>query len=148
MGVQHSIYLVQLNKDASLLKLTDYTVIVFPILENNHFYLISFDMEKLAISVIDKMHASESFIEFSDNPDFLKKTTPFKRDVFVKFLRSVHHPKCLEFEPVIPKSLEIEWATVGNSVDCGVFAKRRMETWFAETVFKLDNCVCRCKQVA
>ncbi|MFS8026978.1 putative papain-like cysteine peptidase superfamily [Helianthus anomalus] len=70
--------LMVLNKDASLLKLTDYTVIVFPILENNHFYLISFDMEKLAISVIDNMHASESFIEFSDNPDFLKKTTPFK----------------------------------------------------------------------
>ncbi|MFS7969185.1 hypothetical protein Hanom_Chr09g00806181 [Helianthus anomalus] len=94
----------------------------------------------LAISVIDKMHASESFIEFSDNPDFLKKTIPFKvKDVFVKYLRSVHHPKCLEFELVIPKRLEIEWATVGNSVDCGVFAMRRMETSFAETILKWDS---------
>ncbi|KAF5801959.1 putative papain-like cysteine peptidase superfamily [Helianthus annuus] len=73
-----SALLMVLNKDASLLKLTGYTVIVFPILENHHFYLVSFDMEKLAISVIDNMHASESFIEFSDNNDFLKKTTPFK----------------------------------------------------------------------
>ncbi|MFS7912143.1 putative papain-like cysteine peptidase superfamily [Helianthus anomalus] len=140
--------LMVLNKDASLLKLTDYTVTVFPILENNHFYLISFDMEKLAISVIDNMHASESFIEFLDNPDFLKKTTPFKvvsmdlsryQRCFLKYLRSVHHPKCLEFEPVIPKRLEIEWATVGNSVDCGVFAMRHLETWFGETDLKWDS---------
>ncbi|KAJ0459753.1 putative papain-like cysteine peptidase superfamily [Helianthus annuus] len=110
-----------LNKDASLLKLTGYTVIVFPILENHHFYLVSFDMEKLAISVIDNIHVSESFIKFSGNTDFLKKTTPFKVvNVFIKYLRSVRHPKCLEFEPVIPKRLEIEWATIGNSVDCGV----------------------------
>ncbi|KAJ0591743.1 putative Ulp1 protease family catalytic domain, papain-like cysteine peptidase superfamily [Helianthus annuus] len=135
-----SALLMVLNKDASLLKLTDYTVIVFPILENNHFYLISFDMEKLAISVIDNMQASESFIEFSNNPDFLRKTTPFKvKDVFVKYLRSIRHPKCLEFEPVIPKRLEIEWATVRNSVDCGVFAMRHMETWFGETDLKCDS---------
>ncbi|MFS7912147.1 putative Ulp1 protease family catalytic domain, papain-like cysteine peptidase superfamily [Helianthus anomalus] len=132
-----SALLMVLNKDASLLKLTDYTVIVFPILENNHFYLISFDMEKLAISVIDNMHTSESFIEFSDNPGFLKKTTPLKVvNVFMKYLRSVHHPKCLGFEPVISKRLEIEWATVGNSVDCGVFAMRHMEIWFGESDLK------------
>ncbi|MFS7905132.1 putative papain-like cysteine peptidase superfamily [Helianthus anomalus] len=53
---------VLLNKDASLLKLTGYIVIVFPILENHHFYLVSFDMEKVAISVIDNMHASESIL--------------------------------------------------------------------------------------
>ncbi|MFS7908118.1 putative papain-like cysteine peptidase superfamily [Helianthus anomalus] len=135
-----SALLMVLNKDASLLKLTDYTVIVFPILENNHFYLISFDMENLEKSAIDNMPGSESFIEFSDNTDFLKKTTPFKvKDVFVKYLRSVRHPKCLEFEQVIPKRLEIEWATVGNSVDCGVFAMRHMETWFGETDLKWDD---------
>ncbi|KAJ0678365.1 putative papain-like cysteine peptidase superfamily [Helianthus annuus] len=129
-----------LNKDGSLMKLTGYQVIVFPILENHHFYLASFDMEKLAISIIDNMHASESFIEFSDNSDFFKKTTPYKvKDVFIKYLRSVRHPKCLEFEPVIPKRLEIEWATIGNSVDCGVFAMRHMETWFGETDLKWDS---------
>ncbi|KAJ0489482.1 putative papain-like cysteine peptidase superfamily [Helianthus annuus] len=129
-----------LNKDGSLMKLTGYRVIVFPILENHHFYLASFDMEKLAISIIDNMHASESFIEFSDNSDFFKKTTPYKvKDVFIKYLRYVRHPKCLEFEPVIPKRLEIEWATVGNSVDCGVFAMRHMETWFGETNLKWDS---------
>ncbi|KAJ0680985.1 putative Ulp1 protease family catalytic domain, papain-like cysteine peptidase superfamily [Helianthus annuus] len=135
-----SALLMVLNKDASLLKLTGYTVIVFPILENHHFYLVSFDMEKLAISVIDNMHVSESFIKFSDNTDFLKKTTPFKVvNVFIKYLRSVRHPKCLEFEPVIPKRLEIEWETVGNSVDCGVFAMSHMETWFGETDLKWDS---------
>ncbi|KAF5821475.1 hypothetical protein HanRHA438_Chr01g0014871 [Helianthus annuus] len=29
--------------------------------------------------------------------------------------------------------LEIEWATIGNIVDYGVFAMRHMETWFGVT---------------
>ncbi|MFS7918504.1 putative Ulp1 protease family catalytic domain, papain-like cysteine peptidase superfamily [Helianthus anomalus] len=107
-----SALLMALNKGESLLNLAGYTVIVFPILENNHFYLVSFDMENLAISVIDNMHASESFIKVFDDDDFLKKSTPFK---------------------------VIEWATIGNSVDCGVFAMRHMETWFSETNIKWDS---------
>ncbi|KAM0015302.1 hypothetical protein Hdeb2414_s0033g00724461 [Helianthus debilis subsp. tardiflorus] len=35
--------------------------------------------------------------------------------------------------------LEIEWATVGNTVDCRVFTMRHMETWFRETDLKWDN---------
>ncbi|MFS7979541.1 hypothetical protein Hanom_Chr10g00928911 [Helianthus anomalus] len=35
--------------------------------------------------------------------------------------------------------LEIEWAIVGNTVDCGVFAMRHMETWFRETDLKWDS---------
>ncbi|MFS7936498.1 putative papain-like cysteine peptidase superfamily [Helianthus anomalus] len=135
-----SALLMVLNKDASLMKLTGYRVIVFPILENHHFYLASFDMEKVAISIIDNMHANESYIEFSDDSDFFNKTAPYKvKDVFIKYLKSVHHPKCLEFEPVKPKRLEIEWATIGNSIDNGVFAMRHMETWFGETDLKWDS---------
>ncbi|MFS8026599.1 putative Ulp1 protease family catalytic domain, papain-like cysteine peptidase superfamily [Helianthus anomalus] len=135
-----SALLMALDKDQSRMDLAGYTVIVFPILENGHFYLVSFDMEKLAISVIDNMHPSDSLIQFIDADAFLRKTTPFKvKDVFVKYLRSIRHPKSLEFDRVIPRRVEIEWATIGNSVDCGVFAMRHMETWFGETGEKWDS---------
>ncbi|MFS7973004.1 putative papain-like cysteine peptidase superfamily [Helianthus anomalus] len=73
-------------------------------------------MEKMAMSVIDDMDI-----------------------FFTKYLKLVKHPKCLEFEGVVPKRLEIEWATKGNSVDCGVFAMRHMETWFGEINLKWDS---------
>ncbi|MFS7902384.1 hypothetical protein Hanom_Chr01g00010651 [Helianthus anomalus] len=61
------------------------------------------------------------------------------KDVFVKYLRTISHPKSSEFDRVIPRRLEIEWATIGNSVDCGVFAMRHTETWFGETDVKWDS---------
>ncbi|MFS8026011.1 hypothetical protein Hanom_Chr16g01481941 [Helianthus anomalus] len=52
---------------------------------------------------------------------------------------SVDHPNGQEFASVMSHRLKIEWATVGNSVDCGVFAMRHMETWFGVTKEKWDS---------
>ncbi|MFS7956844.1 hypothetical protein Hanom_Chr07g00659381 [Helianthus anomalus] len=35
--------------------------------------------------------------------------------------------------------LEFEWKTVNNTVDCGVFVMRHMETWFGVTTDKWDS---------
>ncbi|MFS7909142.1 putative papain-like cysteine peptidase superfamily [Helianthus anomalus] len=48
------------EKKESLMSLSEYCVICFLILEHNHFYLVSFDMERNAITVIDNMDARES----------------------------------------------------------------------------------------
>ncbi|KAM0044605.1 hypothetical protein Hdeb2414_s0010g00355231 [Helianthus debilis subsp. tardiflorus] len=61
-----------------LMSLEDYYVIVFPVVEHNHFYLVSFDMENIAITVIDNMNVHESPIELVDDVDYFKKTTPSK----------------------------------------------------------------------
>ncbi|KAM0043637.1 hypothetical protein Hdeb2414_s0010g00343621 [Helianthus debilis subsp. tardiflorus] len=97
-------------------------------------------MEKDAIMVIDNMDVTESPIKLVNDDDFFKKTTPFKvKDVFTKYLKLVNHPKFLCFEAIIPKILDFEWATVGNSIDCGVFVMRHMETWFGVTNEKWDS---------
>ncbi|KAJ0780734.1 putative papain-like cysteine peptidase superfamily [Helianthus annuus] len=97
-------------------------------------------MENVAITIIDNMDVSESPIEFVNDSDLFKKMTPRKvEDIFSKYLKSVNHPKCGQFEGIILERLEIEWATVGNNVDCGVFAMRHMETWCGETELKWDS---------
>ncbi|KAJ0522260.1 putative papain-like cysteine peptidase superfamily [Helianthus annuus] len=124
----------------SLMSLPDYCVICFPILEYDHFYLVCFDMENVAITVIDNMDVTESPIMLINDEDFFKKTTPYKvKYIFTKYLKLVGHPKYLQFENAIPHRLEFDWETVGNKVDCGVFVMRHMETWFSVTVEKWDS---------
>ncbi|MFS7914440.1 putative papain-like cysteine peptidase superfamily [Helianthus anomalus] len=111
-----ALFLVVVKK-VSHMKLTDCCVICFVILELGHFCLVCFDMEKDAITVIDNM----------------------VKDVCMKYLKLVNHPKFLSFKAAIPKRLDFEWPTVGNSVDCGVFVMRHMETWFGVTDKKWDS---------
>ncbi|MFS7962211.1 hypothetical protein Hanom_Chr08g00724021 [Helianthus anomalus] len=97
-------------------------------------------MEKDAITVIDNMDVAESPIKLVNDDDFFKKTTPFKvKDVFMKYLKLVNHPKFLCFEAIILKILDFEWATVENSIDCGVFVMCHMETWFGVIDDKWDS---------
>ncbi|XP_022041951.1 uncharacterized protein LOC110944601 [Helianthus annuus] len=89
-----SALLMVLNKDASFLKLTGYTIIVFPILENHHFYLVSFDMEKVAISVIDNMRASESilrsFCQLTFGVSFADEISDISSTIFIVNNRALY----------------------------------------------------------
>ncbi|KAJ0906339.1 putative Ulp1 protease family catalytic domain, papain-like cysteine peptidase superfamily [Helianthus annuus] len=123
-----------------LMSLSEYCVICFPILEHDHFYLVCFDMERNAITVIDNMDARESPIHLINDDNFFRKTTPYKvKDIFCKYLKMVNHPKSAEIEIADVVRLEFEWKTVNNTVDCGVFVMRHMETWFGVTVDKWDS---------
>ncbi|MFS7937382.1 hypothetical protein Hanom_Chr05g00426891 [Helianthus anomalus] len=51
------------------------------------------------------------------------------KDIVVKFLKHVRHPRCYEIGACGPVCLEIGWATIGNCEDCGIYAMRHMETW-------------------
>ncbi|MFS7980245.1 hypothetical protein Hanom_Chr10g00937171 [Helianthus anomalus] len=77
---------------------------------------------------------SESPIHLINDDNFFKKTTPYK-----VYLNIVNHPKSAEFEIADVVRLEFEWKTVNNTVDCGVFVMRHMETWFGVTTDKWDR---------
>ncbi|KAJ0463626.1 putative papain-like cysteine peptidase superfamily [Helianthus annuus] len=133
-----ALFLVVDQKE-SLMSLSEYCVICFPILEHNHFYLVSF-MERNAITVIVNIDASKSPIHLMNNDNFFQKSTPYKvKDIFSKYLKMVNHPKSAEIEIADVVRLEFEWKTVNNTVDCGVFVRRHMETWFGVTADKWDS---------
>ncbi|KAJ0921926.1 hypothetical protein HanPSC8_Chr05g0197451 [Helianthus annuus] len=51
----------------------------------------------------------------------------------------VNHPKSAEIETAEMVRLDFAWKTVNNTVDCGVFVMRHMETWFGLTSDKWDS---------
>ncbi|KAM0038853.1 hypothetical protein Hdeb2414_s0013g00420501 [Helianthus debilis subsp. tardiflorus] len=97
-------------------------------------------MENIAITVSNNMDVKESPIQLINEDNFFKKTTPYKvKYIFCKYLKLVNHPKCTEIDNALPHRLDFEWETVNNTVDCGVFVMRHMETWFGITVEKWDS---------
>ncbi|MFS8013162.1 hypothetical protein Hanom_Chr14g01329581 [Helianthus anomalus] len=67
-----------LKKKPSLMSLSEYCVVCFPILEYGHFYLVCFDLENTTITVIDNMAVEESPIHLINDNEFFNKTTPYK----------------------------------------------------------------------
>ncbi|MFS7912046.1 hypothetical protein Hanom_Chr02g00125261 [Helianthus anomalus] len=62
----------------------------------------------MAITVIDNMHPSESLVKVLNNNDFFLKSTLMEvKDVVVKYLKRVGHPRCYEIEAIQPIHLEI-----------------------------------------
>ncbi|KAF5799346.1 putative papain-like cysteine peptidase superfamily [Helianthus annuus] len=55
-----------------LMSLSEYCVICFPILEHDHFYLVCFDVERNAITVINNMDAHESPIHLINDDNFCR----------------------------------------------------------------------------
>ncbi|KAJ0554463.1 putative Ulp1 protease family catalytic domain, papain-like cysteine peptidase superfamily [Helianthus annuus] len=119
--------------------LTSYDVIIFPMFEHHHFYLVCFDMNCPAIEVIDNMHKENCWVSLKDNPKFLSKGTPCKvRHIFSAYLKEVKHPKALSIPHVAPRRRVIDWGTRENFTDCGIFAMRHMEAYFGSS--KPLNC--------
>ncbi|MFS7903366.1 hypothetical protein Hanom_Chr01g00023211 [Helianthus anomalus] len=61
-----------------------------------------------------------------------------QKDVVVKYLKHVRHPRCNGIAARQPVRLEISWATIGNYEDCGIYAMRHMETWMGITEDRWD----------
>ncbi|KAM0071381.1 hypothetical protein Hdeb2414_s0001g00024481 [Helianthus debilis subsp. tardiflorus] len=139
---------VVLEDKEELMDLKEYGNLIFPILERGRYYLVCFDLKYLAITVINNMHLFESPVKVVDDDDFFLKLTPMKlvrnclylihkctaslyvqKDVVVKYLKRVRHPRYYDIAARHPVRLEIGWATIGNYEDCGIYTMRHMETW-------------------
>ncbi|KAJ0493934.1 putative papain-like cysteine peptidase superfamily [Helianthus annuus] len=55
-----------------------FRVVLIPIVENGHYYLICFDLKNPAIEVIDNIHETKSFVGLQENDDYNKKDTVLK----------------------------------------------------------------------
>ncbi|MFS7971510.1 putative Ulp1 protease family catalytic domain, papain-like cysteine peptidase superfamily [Helianthus anomalus] len=107
-----------------------FRVVLIPIAENGHYYLICFDLKNPAIEVIDNIHETKSFVGLQDNDDYNKKDTVLKvKHMFVAYLKAMHNAKWKEMKTVEPKKLKMTWQTKKNSIDCGVFVMRHMEAY-------------------
>ncbi|KAL8267958.1 hypothetical protein R6Q59_001756 [Mikania micrantha] len=105
-----------------------YDIVIIPILENDHFYVMGFDLKNPGIYLLDNMDKDETMVLIKDHQDYYKKDTPYKvKHMFVKYLEKFQHVKADKISMQKVTRVDLEWATIGNIIDCGVFAMRRME---------------------
>ncbi|KAL8214314.1 hypothetical protein R6Q57_003763 [Mikania cordata] len=108
--------------------LKSYDIVIIPILENNHFYVMAFDLKNLGIYLVDNMDKDETVVSIKDHQEYYKKDTPYKvKHMFMKYLKKFQHVKADKMSMQKVTRVDLEWATIGNIIDCGVFAMRHME---------------------
>ncbi|KAJ0668989.1 putative Ulp1 protease family catalytic domain, papain-like cysteine peptidase superfamily [Helianthus annuus] len=108
-------------------KLDSVDLVFIPVLQGDHFYVLCFHLKTGKIELIDNSAAEQEFKErYKGLPDTLK--------VLVLYLK-----KALKPTPAIEElgtseieRKEMDWRTENNSVDCGVFTMRHMETYKGE----------------
>ncbi|KAK1412925.1 hypothetical protein QVD17_34535 [Tagetes erecta] len=105
-------------------------MVFFTMLEQNHYYIVVFDLKNPAITVIDNLGSSNAIANPIDSPHFFEKDTPYKlKHMFVKYLNMVNHSKAGPLFSSKIQRLKIAWATTTNEVDCGIFVMRHMEKY-------------------
>ncbi|KAI3810336.1 hypothetical protein L1987_19948 [Smallanthus sonchifolius] len=101
-----------------------FDIILFPILEHGHYYLLNFELKNGAITVIDNFHESIALVGINDSQDYFKKDFTYKI-----YLERHGQPKAYEIKTAKIKKIDIPWVTKKNEVDCGIFVITHMEKY-------------------
>ncbi|KAL8208937.1 hypothetical protein R6Q57_008349 [Mikania cordata] len=102
-------------------KLEEVDILVIPILQDIHYYLLCFNFKKATIDIIDNMKG-----KLKPNQNYHISRT---REVVLLYLEKYAPSFFKKLEEVKPTKIEFPWQTKNNFVECGVFAMRHMETY-------------------
>ncbi|MFS7913706.1 putative papain-like cysteine peptidase superfamily [Helianthus anomalus] len=103
---------------ANLKSINDFKIILVPILQVEHFYVISFNLEDKQIFIIDNSAKA--------------------RNALAGYLKSVGHQNADDIKGIKRVRMEIKWRTKNNGIDYGIFCMRHMECYNGEEVETLD----------
>ncbi|MFS7962880.1 putative papain-like cysteine peptidase superfamily [Helianthus anomalus] len=114
--------------DSELLKLRDFNIIIVPVIEKKHFYMICFDLDNATVEVVDNMHDSFAYYKMTSGKRTGKGTSfkslgsPSKvKHYIVEYLKDVGHPKASRMVNVNVTGKRLGWETTDNFNDRGVF---------------------------
>ncbi|KAI3745142.1 hypothetical protein L1987_58246 [Smallanthus sonchifolius] len=96
---------VEVNGDEKLADLKDFDMVLFSVLEFNHYYLMNDQQQGI-----------------------LQEGSCYKiKELFVDYLEEKKHPKTNEITTTNIHNVKLEWTTTNNYTDCGVFLMRHTE---------------------
>jgi hypothetical protein len=67
-----------LGNDHNLMDLKQFDIVLIPVIDKNHYYVICFDFKNSSISLIDNMHEKFGMVTLKNHEEYLKKDTPLK----------------------------------------------------------------------
>ncbi|KAL8245943.1 hypothetical protein R6Q59_007159 [Mikania micrantha] len=115
-------------KSSGLDSLIGVDLLFIPMLHACHYYVICFNLKKAHVFVIDNLSTNVDFdIKYANRPQIMQST-------LCSYLVMTSHPIAFTQKTCKPKRLSMPWRTLNNSVDCGVFAMRHMETFKGTSV--------------
>ncbi|KAK9076085.1 hypothetical protein SSX86_004418 [Deinandra increscens subsp. villosa] len=116
--------------DKSLMYMKSFKTIVVPIKDGDHLYIMGFDLDVPAITVIESVHEGISLEDMTDGgKTYASKGTPHKvKHVIWSYLQKVSHPKAMSLSATKPRLLKSTWTTKTEYTDSGVYAMRNMES--------------------
>ncbi|KAD5317742.1 hypothetical protein E3N88_17688 [Mikania micrantha] len=121
-----------------------YDIVIIPILENYHFYVMAFYLKNPRIYLLDSMDKDETIVSIKDHQDYYKKDTSYKvKHMFVKYLEKFQHVTAEKISMQKVTRVDLEWAMIGNIIDYGVFTMRHMEM-FMGSHRKTFDCGFKC----
>ncbi|KAI3754460.1 hypothetical protein L1987_54244 [Smallanthus sonchifolius] len=69
-------------------------------------------------------------VRLNVHENYFEKDSAYKvKEIFVKYLEHVKHPKTDELNASKIKKVKIPWATTANALDCAIFVRRHMEKY-------------------
>ncbi|XP_021979016.2 uncharacterized protein LOC110875089 [Helianthus annuus] len=102
----------------------------FPILENDEYYMLVFDLENGEITVIDHKPDRTPLAGIRDHQDYYKKDTPYKvKHMLDNYLEHCKHPLKDKIAPAKIKRCDIHWATSAHPMDSAVFLMHHMQNF-------------------
>ncbi|KAL1816294.1 hypothetical protein ACET3Z_018868 [Daucus carota] len=105
-------------------RLEDLSMIFFPMIASNHHYVVVYDLRSPSREILDNRRSDRTLLQlYGDQIDVLHKH-------FTMFLNKKKASKSIDYFSIVPERLEMEWQTVYNDVDCGVFVMHHMGTYF------------------
>ncbi|MFS8023790.1 putative papain-like cysteine peptidase superfamily [Helianthus anomalus] len=104
-------------------------MLFFPILEDDQYSLIVFDLENDAITVIDHKPDCTPLVGNRDHQDYFNKDTPYKVHMLVVYLECSEHPSKDQLAAAKIKRYDIHWATAAHPMDSAIFVMQHMRNF-------------------
>ncbi|KAL4575290.1 hypothetical protein LXL04_022132 [Taraxacum kok-saghyz] len=114
-----------LNRNKDLIDLKPFDMVFFPMHDENenHYYVIVFNLLKGEGVVLDNIKKTRS-----RNVGYGGVTYHIKR-LFFDYLMVNENEKASIFKDICLRQEQMKWCTTKNIYDCGIFAMRHMETY-------------------
>ncbi|KAK9058114.1 hypothetical protein SSX86_022954 [Deinandra increscens subsp. villosa] len=120
--------------DKSLMDMKSFKTIVVPIKDDDHIYIICFDLDVPATTVIESVHEGIAIEDMADGKTYASKGTPQKvKHVMWSYLQKVSHPKAMSLSATKPRLMKATWTTNTEYTDSAVYAMRNMEAYNGRT---------------
>ncbi|KAK1396384.1 hypothetical protein POM88_006247 [Heracleum sosnowskyi] len=114
----------------------DFDMFVFPIFNAAHFYIICYNMKKTRLEIIDNR------VQTAGVEETYGDLTAKLHDCFCHWISIYDLPKKDVIFNLKPRVQRMGWQTEMNSVDCGIFVMRHMETYMGSLwAWKVGLCV-------